>query len=84
MNEKPTPLRLRLRGQLFHLVFGLSIGSGALLMAGACPTFGQCAACGACLSGLPLLAVPLLARRLKAGDGEEPRVWDTAEGDVPS
>ncbi len=58
------------RTKALHLALGLSVGSSALLMAGACPALGQCAGCGACLSGLPLLAVPLLVGRLRAGDEE--------------
>jgi hypothetical protein len=53
----------RLRMEAFYLLFGLSIGSGGLVLSQVCPSTGQCGSCGACLAGLPLLALVAYAIR---------------------
>lgn len=47
--------------KIFSLLLGLSIGAGGLILAQICPRLGQCANCAACLAGLPLLAILILA-----------------------
>jgi hypothetical protein len=56
------------------LTLGMVLGSGAMIFGQSCAATGQCASCGgACMTRLPLLAVPILvdgaivlAKRIKS------------------
>ena len=50
----------RFRARVGLFVLGLALGSGTLFVGQSCLASGQCASCGACVSRLPVLAVPLL------------------------
>lgn len=56
----------KVRFKIFYLLFGLSVGSGGLILAQTCPGLGQCASCSRCLTMLPLLAVFILAGKKRA------------------
>ena len=53
----------KVRFKIFYLLFGLSVGSGGLILAQTCPGLGQCASCSRCLPMLPLLAIYILAKK---------------------
>ncbi|MFC1936494.1 hypothetical protein ACFLYP_02375 [Chloroflexota bacterium] len=40
--------------------FGLVLGAGIMVLGSGCALSGQCATCGACAAGVPLLAAPIL------------------------
>ena len=54
-NKKKKPL-----GKLSSLSAGVALGAGMLLLGTGCATTGQCASCGACATGFPILAAPIL------------------------
>ena len=52
----------KLQPKLHGLAVGMTLGIGStFLNQGACPLAGQCPTCAACVPGLSLLALPLLA-----------------------
>jgi hypothetical protein len=61
------------------LTLGAVVGTGAMIFGQSCAATGQCASCGgACVSRLPLLAVPILvdgaivmAKKIKNKEGSE-------------
>lgn len=57
----------KVRFKIFYLLFGLSVGSGGLILAQTCPGVGQCANCGRCLAMLPLLAIYIYILAKKKG-----------------
>lgn len=48
------------RKKLSSLSAGVALGAGMLLLGTGCATSGQCASCGACATGFPILAAPIL------------------------
>jgi len=52
----------QLRLKIGYVILGLAVGSGALIMGQGCIATGQCATCRACVSRLPILALPILAQ----------------------
>ncbi len=61
------------------LTLGAVLGTGAMIFGQSCAATGQCASCGgACMSRLPILAVPILvdgaivlAKKIKSKEGSE-------------
>ena len=53
----------KLQPKLHGLAVGMTLGIGSTFLnqPGACPLAGQCPTCAACVPGLSLLALPLLA-----------------------
>ena len=39
---------------------GLALGAGAMILGSGCAASGACPTCGACVTGIPLLAAPLI------------------------
>jgi hypothetical protein len=60
MHERVKWLTGELRYKLFHLWLGAALGSGLVILGRGCAASGQCPACGACITKLPIVALPLL------------------------
>jgi hypothetical protein len=60
MYKKIIWLMGELRYKVFHLWLGVALGSGLVILGQGCAASGQCPACGACSTRLPILALPLL------------------------
>ena len=49
-----------IKRKIHSLTLGVVLGSGALMFGQSCASTGHCLNCGACVSKLPILAVPIL------------------------
>lgn len=63
MTKLPFYARIeKLQPKLHALAVGMTVGIGStFLNQGTCPLAGQCPTCAACVPGLSVLALPLLA-----------------------